>query len=144
MVCEKRLLIIVLYKPFGKIIHFQAVIFILILLKTQNTLSWSDQSTKIIPKEALEQLNKKGFATFYIKSQKVIIEIFGTKIQSVNNSTPTTELLTRKEASKLLGVSLPTLLDWTNTGKIIGYRIASRVRYKRSELENSLAQIRHK
>lgn len=44
------------------------------------------KSKVIIPKEALEQLNKKGFATFYIKSPKVIIEIFGTKIQSVNNS----------------------------------------------------------
>ena len=65
-------------------------------------------------------------------------------LQGVNKPTPSTELLTRKEASKLLGVSLPTLLDWTNTGKIIGYRIASRVRYKRSELENSLKQIRHK
>jgi signal transduction histidine kinase/ActR/RegA family two-component response regulator len=43
------------------------------------------KSKVIIPKEALEQLNKKGFATFYIKSQKGIIEIFGTKIQSVNN-----------------------------------------------------------
>lgn len=59
-------------------------------------------------------------------------------LQSVNKQTPTTELLTRKEASRLLGVSLPTLLDWTKTGKVTGYRIASRVRYKRSELENSL------
>jgi excisionase family DNA binding protein len=65
-------------------------------------------------------------------------------LQSVNKQTPTTELLTRKEASRLLGVSLPTLLDWTKTGKVTGYRIASRVRYKRSELENSLSQIRTK
>jgi len=65
-------------------------------------------------------------------------------LQSVNKPTPTTELLTRKEASRLLGVSLPTLLDWTKTGKVTGYRIASRVRYKRSELENSLSQIRTK
>ncbi len=79
-----------------------------------------------------------------IEISQEILDRITPIIQSVNNSTPTTELLTRKEASKLLGVSLPTLLDWTNTGKIIGYRIASRVRYKRSELENSLAQIRHK
>lgn len=65
-------------------------------------------------------------------------------LQGVNKPTPTTELLTRKEASRLLGVSLPTLLDWTKTGKVTGYRIASRVRYKRSELENSLSQIRTK
>jgi hypothetical protein len=73
---------------------------------------------------------------------KEILERITPLLQGVNNSTPTTELLTRKEASKLLGVSLPTLLDWTNSGKIIGYRIASRVRYKRSELENSLSRIK--
>jgi len=63
-------------------------------------------------------------------------------IQSANKPQPETELLTRKEAAKLLGVSLPTILDWTKTGKITGYRIASRIRYKRHELEASLAQIK--
>ncbi len=52
------------------------------------------------------------------------------------------ELLTRKEAAKLLSISLPTLLDFTKSGKITGYRIGTRVRYKRSELEQSLKQIR--
>jgi excisionase family DNA binding protein len=77
-----------------------------------------------------------------IEISKEILERITPILQGVNNSTPPTELLTRKEASKLLGVSLPTLLDWTNSGKIIGYRIASRVRYKRSELVNSLSQIK--
>jgi excisionase family DNA binding protein len=63
-------------------------------------------------------------------------------IQSIPQPPQETELLTRKEAAKLLGVSLPTILDWTKTGKITGYRIASRIRYKRSELENSLLQIK--
>jgi excisionase family DNA binding protein len=53
-----------------------------------------------------------------------------------------TDFLTRKQAAALLGVSLVTLGDWTKTGKVIGYRIASRVRYKRNELENSLSQIK--
>lgn len=63
-------------------------------------------------------------------------------IQSANKPQPETELLTRKQAAKLLGVSLVTIQDWTKTGKITGYRIASRIRYKRHELETSLAQIR--
>ncbi len=63
-------------------------------------------------------------------------------IQSVNSPKQETDLLTRKEAAKLLSVSLPTILDWTKTGKITGYRIASRVRYKRAEIENSLSQIK--
>lgn len=63
-------------------------------------------------------------------------------IQSVQQPPKETELLTRKEAAKLLGVSLVTIQEWTKTGKIIGYRIASRIRYKRNEIENSLSQIK--
>lgn len=43
------------------------------------------KSEFIIPKRAIQHLNKKGFATFYIKSSKGIIQIFGTKIQNTNN-----------------------------------------------------------
>lgn len=50
-----------------------------------------------------------------------------------------TELLTRKEASQMLSVSLPTLHEWSKTGKIKGYRIGSRVRYKKAELEAALS-----
>lgn len=63
-------------------------------------------------------------------------------LQAANRPQPETELLSRKDAAKLLGVSLPTILDWTKTGKITGYRISSRIRYKRHELEASLTQIR--
>jgi excisionase family DNA binding protein len=49
-----------------------------------------------------------------------------------------TELLTRKEAALLLGISLPTLHDWSKNGVITAYRIGTRVRYKRVELEQSL------
>ena len=52
------------------------------------------------------------------------------------------EYLTRKETAKLLGVSLPTLHDWTKTGKIPALRIGTRVRYKKSDVENSLKEIK--
>lgn len=56
--------------------------------------------------------------------------------------TPTApELLTRNETAKYLGVSLPTLNDWTKNGVILGYRIAGRVRYKRPDIENALLKI---
>jgi len=48
------------------------------------------------------------------------------------------QFLTRKEAAKLLGVSLVTLDEWSKTGVIAAYRISSRVRFKRDELEDSL------
>lgn len=63
-------------------------------------------------------------------------------IQTVQNQPQQTEFLTRKQAAALLGVSLVTLSDWTKTGKIAGYRIASRIRYKRAEVETALSQIK--
>jgi excisionase family DNA binding protein len=57
---------------------------------------------------------------------------------------PQNDLLTRKEAAKLLGVSFPTLNEWSKTGVITGYRIATRVRYKHSELVESLLQMQTK
>jgi len=60
---------------------------------------------------------------------------------SISDPQPTTELLTRLETAKILGVSLPTLNEWTKTGVIPGYRIASRIRYKRAEILNAVKQI---
>jgi excisionase family DNA binding protein len=50
-------------------------------------------------------------------------------------------LITRKQAARTLCISLPTLHDWTKTGKIIAYRIGSRVLYKPTELLSALTQI---
>ena len=52
------------------------------------------------------------------------------------------EFITRKQAANLLGVSCPTLLDWTKKGKVQGHRIGKFVRYKRSELRSSLQAIK--
>jgi excisionase family DNA binding protein len=52
------------------------------------------------------------------------------------------EFLTRKQTADILGVSCPTLLQWTRTGKITGHRIGSRVRYKRSDVDSSLVKIK--
>ncbi len=52
------------------------------------------------------------------------------------------QFLTRREAAKYLGISLVTLSDWSKSGVVTGYRIASRVRYKRNELENSLKKMK--
>jgi excisionase family DNA binding protein len=73
---------------------------------------------------------------------EAVLQQLSPLINSLTPTQPETELLTRKEVAKLYGVSLPTILDWTKTGKLIGYRIASRVRYKRSEIEKSLSKIK--
>jgi len=44
------------------------------------------------------------------------------------------ELITREQTAELLRVSLPTLHNWTKSGLLQSYKIASRVRYKREEV----------
>lgn len=48
--------------------------------------------------------------------------------------------LTRKEVAKLFGVSLVTIHDWINKDILKAYKIANRVYFKRTEVENSLVQ----
>lgn len=72
---------------------------------------------------------------------ETLIKELQKQFSLIQPQTANAEYLTRKEAAKLLGVSLPTLNEWTKEGRIKGYRIASRVRYKRNELEASLSQI---
>lgn len=52
------------------------------------------------------------------------------------------EYITRKETALFLGISLPTLSKFTKEGLIPAYRISSRIRYKRHEVENSLNRIK--
>jgi len=53
------------------------------------------------------------------------------------------ELLSRQDAAVLLGVTLPTLGAYTRKGYLIGYRIGTRVRYKRNELLDGLKRMRY-
>jgi excisionase family DNA binding protein len=71
---------------------------------------------------------------------EVIREEFKTLSPQSQNEHP--EYLTRKEVCQLLQVSEVTLNKWTKTGIVTGYRIKSRVRYKRSEIEESLHQVK--
>lgn len=74
----------------------------------------------------------------------MITEAVGAAIENkLTNLQPkqATEFLTRKQTADLLGISLPTLSDWTFSGKLKGYRIGSRIRYKRHEIEAALLTI---
>lgn len=44
------------------------------------------------------------------------------------------KLITRTEAAQMLGVTLPTVIDWGKKGILKFYRIGNRVRYKYSEV----------
>lgn len=54
---------------------------------------------------------------------------------------PDNRLRNRKETAEILGVSLPTLHEWTKNGTIQGTRIGSRVRYRMSDIEAALKDI---
>lgn len=51
------------------------------------------------------------------------------------------EYLTRKEVAKILKVSLVTLSDWNKKGVLKPYRLGNLIRYKTSEIEESLIAI---
>lgn len=52
-----------------------------------------------------------------------------------------TEYITRQQTADLLGISLPTLNEYTKKGIVVGYRLGTRVRYIKAEVEASLKQI---
>jgi len=58
------------------------------------------------------------------------------------DTTPDNRMLTRKEVSKMLGVSLPTLNSWTKEGIVPAVRINSSVRYRMAEVESAMKDIK--
>jgi excisionase family DNA binding protein len=67
------------------------------------------------------------------------------KLKGINlqHPQPKTEYLTRQETAQLLGVTLPTLHEWTKNGTIQGTRIGTRVRYRLADVEASLKDIQN-
>lgn len=76
--------------------------------------------------------------------EKTIRQIVASELQKheVKPEKIPVDFITRQEASKILGVSLPTLADWSKQGIIKSYRISTRVRYRRDEIEASLQTVK--
>jgi len=74
--------------------------------------------------------------------ETLIRDCVKSELQNYNLTPPQEdEYITRKETSKVLGISLPTLNDWSKRGVIPSYKIASRVRYKKAEVMASLTKV---
>ena len=54
---------------------------------------------------------------------------------------PSSDFITRQETAEILNVSLSTLLNWRKAGIITAYRIGNKIRYKKSEILDSLTKI---
>lgn len=72
--------------------------------------------------------------------QKEIIEVVKKTIQEeLQKEASNFEYISRKEMCRRLEISMPTLTKWTEEGLISGrYIISGAIRYKWSEVENSL------
>ncbi len=54
---------------------------------------------------------------------------------------PQNKLLTRKEVSDYLKISIMTVHNWTRNGILTAYRIGNKLRYKQSEIDTALNTI---
>ena len=86
-------------------------------------------------------LNGLSVSDFREIISEAVREEIKTSIPHAEKEPGNEKYLTRKETAGILRVSLPTLNDWTKTGKIKGYRIGNRVRYKRNEVSEALNQV---
>lgn len=50
-------------------------------------------------------------------------------------------IVTRKEAAKMLSVSLTTLKSWTDLGLLKSYKLGGRIYYKENEVLESLIPV---
>lgn len=68
-----------------------------------------------------------------------VVEEKLSKFQPVQKDA--TKYRSRKEVANLLKISLPTLNEYTKTGKIKAVRFGSRVLYSSEEIEKALQEI---
>ena len=82
-------------------------------------------------KITLEQLSSDELRT-------LISEVIKSELEKIDFNTEPNDasyLLTRKEVAKILKISLPTLHEWVNDGKLTAYVIGkNRIRFKRDEI----------
>jgi len=57
---------------------------------------------------------------------------------------PNVTLLSRQQTAKILGISLMTLYTWTKKGIIPAYRIGNKIKYKKSEVFESMELVNPK
>ena len=71
----------------------------------------------------------------------LIIESVKDVIGEYSKEEKKKKFLSRKEAAKLLHLSLPTLSFYTKSGKIKGYRMGNKIMYEETELIEALTVI---
>ena len=91
-----------------------------------------------------------NMAKFYLQdlTTEELTFIVGQAVTSAlergDNKSPKEELLTREQAADLLDIDLSTLHAWVNKSKLKSYAIGSRRYFKRSEIFESLVELKAK
>lgn len=85
----------------------------------------------------LPEVFKKEIVEDVVTHISLILEKIVSNIKTKQNP----EFITSKEAASILKITLPTLYDWRKKGIVTAYRIANKIRFKKSEIENSLTKI---
>jgi excisionase family DNA binding protein len=84
----------------------------------------------------IETINSEQFKREIVSDVINALKLSGLKSPDNNDEI----YLTRQETAKLLSVSLVTLWDWTKKDVIPAFRIGSKIRYKKSDVLNSLSK----
>lgn len=85
----------------------------------------------------LEKTNANDFKNEIVEAVTAKMKGFAETAQNPDQNV----LLTRHETASLLGISLVTLWQWTRTDIVPAYRIGNKVRYKKSEIIESLQKM---
>ncbi len=93
------------------------------------------QSNPELAKNITLQVKGNDLLTFADKLVKETVKEAETRLKEQNK---TDELLTRQQVSEMLGVSLATLWHWEKKQILNPVKIGSKVRYRRSDVENAL------
>lgn len=73
--------------------------------------------------------------------KQAVREELSTGLNTLQTTKQEPGYLDRKEVAKLFHITLPTLAEWTKTGRVKAYRIGRRVLYKSNEIDQALKQI---
>lgn len=87
----------------------------------------------------IEQMQGVTLAARLDKIEKAITRLSDSLNSHPANTTPP-DYLSRKEAAELLGVTFPTLADWTNKKILRAYKIGRRIYYKPAEISAAMIQ----
>ena len=96
---------------------------------------------KTSPEQIIYQIKGSDLANIIDKAIKETAAEVEAKLKAAQ--TPD-ELLTRQQVADLLGVTLTTLFHWNNKGILPTIKIGSKVRYRRSDIEQTLNKRRGK